>query len=63
MPGDTFRDTKDNRILIVLAAVSPVMLWHFISLGRFFCPAVFPFGVEMEGKFPTLFRQENLVWF
>lgn len=63
MSGDTFRDTKDNRILTTLAAVSPVMLWHIVSLETFFCPALFPFGAGMEGKFPTLFHQENLSWF
>lgn len=53
VPGDAFRDTKDSRILhCVGSSFSTVSFWHIVSLGVFFCPAVSPFAVGMEGKFP-----------
>lgn len=52
MSGDTFRDTKDNRILTTLAAVSPVMLWHIVSLETFFSQLYFHLGRGWKASFP-----------
>lgn len=60
MPGDTFRDTKDSRILhCVGGSFSSLLLSHLVSLGVFFCPAESLLGVGLEGSFFAVFQPQS----
>lgn len=60
VPGDTFRDTEDSRILhCVGSTFSSLLFWHIVRLGVFFCPAGSPFGVGMEGKFAPVLQPKS----